>query len=905
MAGMLGVFQNLELRAVTFTRSRGWGADQSIVEAIVPANFDIVEPAGDTVARPINKPDPASITIDSAPPQAGREPTEDPTAARLEPFGYLMLGESIDGLEAQASQVQAGPWRFVVGPLFVAGVEEVKKATESGPRIVSIRLVDERYFWPRGLVGKWSFNRKLASGGWALDSHKPGSTQENPIPYSKREIAALCVAGLPRKPELAAAPSSWELEKIPTELPLWGRAVDCLAQLARGSGLEEPCLRLDGKVGLHVPGDGLLGYAEDGKGPNEKPIPPELVLWKEGAGQGKQAEPSWPEPWALVVGGERIATVAVDDCEPVLIFPPDNRVRPLDEDTIRKLTGGAYGIGWLQGFVLRPSAYQSNINVDPDTAALLADQAWKLWRLRGAVVRGEDEGGLQGFGPGPNAHLLPLRDRAETDESGRRLPAQVETFTFKPVHHALKGNPTVVRLNEVRKLASEVRETITPEVVLGRKNRVGTPSVLGSEDVGSLFALDPKKDAVVDVSLEEFQDALNSAREGDQWRGTPNGDAIASSLKELKLEEAKLEEEAGGLAGRDEMLLLAYEVLEAEEALEETARASGPIDSADPFRLEKALADPANKAIKDDLRRKLQSLVRKIGAERAERQEENREAETGLKPPERDENGRITKIYVASEEVGLVRYTNQLRKVDAGATVISEATGVIRTSDLAGIVVPDGVGDLSRAVFKPAPVRFVFGATMKPRVDIPPPRPEGTPTPDPRADEDPEKDSTNDLGDRPIVGGQNVIPSVLSDQESHYVTAWERVDRGQAAPRPLADCPLDQAVRLADRDLVELVQLNGSTNRGKLDDQAKAMAREAFSAPDVVKAERMIVGHLWPVQCDGVVRAVEIRTRFEGGVPCGYETLIATGGSSAPVPATVGDTTDKRRGGADREGLLS
>lgn len=895
MAGMVGTFQGLVLRSVTFTRSRGWGADTSVVEAIVPGGFDVEAPKLDTVVRAIDKPDLGAVEVDSAPPVAGREATLDPGANRLEPAGYLVLAESIDGLEAQESQIERGPWKLAIGPLFVRNVDEVKVSTGgidgttgAGPRIVRIELVDERYFWPRGVVSRWSFNRRIGSGKFALDAHKPGSTQENPIPYSKREIADMCAKALPRQPELAAAPAGWADQKGPVELPRWGRAADCLAQLAQGSGLEDPCLRLDGKIGLHEPGDGKLGFAPNGEGANTEDLPSSLVLWKDGGGDGRVSEPSWPEPFALVVGGERIATVAVDDAEPVLMLPPDNRIVPLNEKNVRTLTGGVYGLGWLARFVLRPSAYQSNVNIDPETAAILADQAWKLWRLRDVVRRADGELVDE---PGPNAHLLPLRDRAETDSSGRRLPAQVETYRFVPVHHALKGNPTLGRLNEVRRLASEVRETITPEVAAGKKKPANGSvlSTLDAKDVGSIFGNSGL------VSLEEFQDALNRAREMDQWRGTPNGDAISESLKTLALEQLQLEEEAGGFSGRDELLLAAYEVLEVEAQLEETDAASGPIDSGDPFRLSKALQDPANKAIKDALAAKLKALSEKIASEREEKR--TREEETGL-----------AFGVAASEDVGLVRYTNQRRKVDAGATVVSEAAGVIRTSDLAGLVSPDRVGDLSRAHFEPAPVRFVFGATMRPRVDVPPPPAGGSPTSDPTAGP-PADDSTNDLGDQAATGGQNSIPSVLSDQESYYVSGWERTGRGVATPKKVGGddgVPLDQAVRLEDPDLVELVALDGKSNRSKLDDLAQARAREAFSAPDVVRSRRLVVGHLWPVQCDGVVRAVEIRTRFEAGVPCGYETLIATGGSTAPVPAQVGDTVVGRGRGraAEREGLL-
>jgi len=79
MAGMVGTYQGLVLRSVTFTRSRGWGADTSVVEAIVPGGFDVKAPELDSVTRAIDKPDMGAGEVDSAPPGAGRGATLDPS----------------------------------------------------------------------------------------------------------------------------------------------------------------------------------------------------------------------------------------------------------------------------------------------------------------------------------------------------------------------------------------------------------------------------------------------------------------------------------------------------------------------------------------------------------------------------------------------------------------------------------------------------------------------------------------------------------------------------------------------------------------------------------------------------------------------------------------------------------
>lgn len=875
-AGLLGLFQGLPLRSVTIRRTRSWGGDRSELEAVVPAGFDVVVPQPRDLARAIDRPAPT-------------DPIEATGSNRLEALGYVHLSASIDGLPLQATQPHPGPWALVAGPCFVIRAEEVKRATSAaGPRTVKIVVVDERYFWARGVLERWSYNRKMASGVVALDSVRPDGKL-----FTRREVADAVVASLPRRPRLVAAPASWDADRAPLELARWGQAVEALAQLAAPAGLEDPCLRWDATVALHAAGDGLLGYAPDGKGPNSAPIPEGLILWKEGTGEGRVSEPAWPEDYVLVVGGERVASVAVDAWEPVLQLPPDGRYVPLDDETVVALTGRPeFNLEWLKRFVLRPAAYQSNPFLDPDVAALLAEQSWRLYRLRKAVVRrtsGLQLAEVKRDEPGPNAHLLPLLDRAETDGSGRRLAPQVETYHFVPVHHELQSNAELDELAEVRRQIARIRATITSGVLTGRDDRFSIKgkaffNLLSADDTIDGFDSIFKDSGVAPVSFAEFQGFVQRAREAEQYRGTPQGDRIAEELKRLGKQELELLEKAGGLAGQDELLEAAYALLDTEEDLRDLVGVS-----TNPNALREALERPENAAIRESLRLKLQDLMEKIAAERVEAQD--RAATTA---PEG------TAIVEAK---GLLRYVNRKRSIDTEARVESEQAGVIRTSRLAGHVTPDQVGDLSRASFVPAPVRVTFGAVLRPRVDVVSGR-AATPAPSSSPD-----DSTDDFGG--VLGpapAEDVVPEVLSDRETYYVAAFERRGQRRAVPIRVADAQLDRAVRLEEPNLVELVNLDGASNRNGLDDAAQRRAADAFDAPEVVRSRRICVAHLWPVNCDGIVSSVEIRTKFKGGVPVGFETVIETG--AAPNESVGPGRTIARppRPGngraAEREGLV-
>lgn len=253
----------------------------------------------------------------------------------------------------------------------------------------------------------------------------------------------------------------------------------------------------------------------------------------------------------------------------------------------------------------------------------------------------------------------------------------------------------------------------------------------------------------------------------------------------------------------------------------------------------------------------------------------------------------------------MVVIKNVDRREDTGAHIYDAQLGIVQTSERAVHVeldldafgkldsIPERPTNFSHAKAVPCPVRVTFGAVVRPRTDRPPSnRPRTgdhlTTTPaDPEAHCQPEP---------------NAVPEAVTDEESHYIAAYRRTGRGQGVRVPLEQVPRDQAVRLYDPEMVELVPLEGTGNRPALDEQAERMALTRFLAAEQVITTRTTLARPWPVNCDGLVSNVEIRMRFKDGAPCGFETTVTAGGQAPfarirPRPRTgTGD-------GAKREGM--
>lgn len=231
--GTYAAFSNVACFDVLFQRSRGWASDVTVVDI----------PASDVIT--LERPGPLSVRRPHASQVRGGTGAgllgPAPVPAQVPHEGYLHLAERVGG----------EVWSVDIGPLFVVRCEAVK--SPDGSQVVRYRLslVDERYFWPRGILPRWSYNRRRGDGTIAADSLRVDGQ-----PHTRREIAELAATSLFRRPRIAHAPDEWSTDRRAVEFEPFSTAVAALSQLATEDGLEEPCLRLDNTIALHHAGDG-------------------------------------------------------------------------------------------------------------------------------------------------------------------------------------------------------------------------------------------------------------------------------------------------------------------------------------------------------------------------------------------------------------------------------------------------------------------------------------------------------------------------------------------------------------------------------------------------------------------------------------------------------------------------
>lgn len=908
MAGTFATYQGLPLVACVYRNARGWSSPTTMVEILASSvTGPTIEPfASESELFPVQlvRGEPAAlpaVALDQEVRGGERDLGSSLFPRRLRPVGDLVVGEvSPDGTAYPHPPVR----------LYVIRSETVRASDGSPVERVRLTLADVRYFFANGVLKRWSFNRVLADGTVARDSLGPDGK-----PLSRAQVAAELAASLPGRPELAGTPGRWDDDHGPLELPPFGAAMPALAGLVARAGLEEPCLRLDGRIALHAAGDGRVAATPpDGRGENTVEIPAGLVLSKDGQGRGRVVEPGYPVETVLVVGGPRVASVAVDDWEPVLVLP-DGRVFPLTSAFLRELTGKArFDIPWLQRFVLQPAAYQGDPDLDPDVAALLADQAWRMWRLPGAEVEdeptdeavvpapntnaeGETPGGAgvpdvlrqDGDGnlpsqrvrrPGRNAHLLPLLNRAETS-GGRRLAPLVQCYSFAAVHVRLRGSPGDEKLtalwNEIGKLRANPPPT---EFTVGNTARRGHLSVTDLlKNDAPLETLNSKA-----VTVEQLQRALDRVREIQSFRERPGGKFYADTLLDLTKRQIAAAEEAGGPAGASQVFEAAIHLFEAEDQIADQV-AGVRSDVVSQEQLDATLA--ANDSIRQALLTQIRPLLKEAEAARIAR------ADLVQTVGEAGANGKAFGLVVYGNRPVSRPGEPKVRPTDVHAQVVDAEAGIVRTSTLAGHVVADdptivAPSDLSHASFVPRPVRVVFGAVVRPRIDL-------LPGERPR--------TVSGVAAVQVGGGDNVIPVALTDRETLYVSAWRRTGRGAVEQIPVEAAPLERARSLREPDLVELVVLDGTSNRARLDEEARKAAAEHADVPDLVPSTRTLLARAWPINCDGVVAEVTITMRTKDNAPCGFETLVVTGSSAAPfVDPTVTRVRSPRGDAAGRVG---
>ncbi len=953
--GTIATYQGIGLTRCTFQRTRGYGSTGTVVELHLDPGFTL---------EPFKLEDLFRSALATAPVALG--PSAVRARKKLSAYGHLVMKETVRDVVHEHPPVL----------LFVVRAEEVRRSDGSPTGRFRLSLEDVRYFFARGLLKRWSYNRHRADGTVALDSVKPNGDR-----YTKGEVAQAAARALPGAPKLAAYPSRWDQDQSSQDFPRFGGAAAALARLSAKAGLEDLCLRLDGDVALHTAGDGLLGYAPGGKGANSQPFPKEVVLSKNGQGRGKTLEPGYPEEFILVAGGERVVTVAVDDWEPVLQFP-GGLVRKLDEALMRNLTNGKFGLDWLSRFVLQPTAYQHHPDVDSDVAELLADQAWQLYRLPGVEVESAAASPAHGqssslfnqaaelaqeradadvkvTGPGPNAHLLPILPRAETVH-GRRQAPLVEAYSFTTEHVKLRGSPGQQALEAVRREIARLRANVPTTSNVPLQPRGGAAEL----QAGDVFRGAEDRLAARGVRIADIDAALRRVREIESFRSKSSaGPGFADQLMKLTREQIQAEEQVGAEGGRTEIFDAAVAIFETEKQIREDA-AAGILPDADTT----IFGTFTSEGLRDALFRReasRQALISRIEpllvrAER-EREERRKRIETTGSPGAGEDFGLVvlSNRPVAKQSVevrgpdltglegdarseaiatGGTPVSTPLptpRAVDGAARVVDAEAGLVRLSGLGGHVAPDGASDPSHAHFVPRAVRVTFGVKLRPRVDKPPPFDGFEVTVE--AVQDVIVEETGDAvsaelqrlhaqneaagvtlrqaieRDRSALiavqpgGGQSVISDALSDQESWYAAAFRRTGRGEVEQVQVDTVPLDRAVRVEEPDFVELVKLDGTSNRADLDAAAHRIAQERANVPDVVESMRVVLARPWPVQCDGVVSSVTITLREKDGVPCGFETVVTTGTTGTPPigerRTQVRPSSPNDARGARREGM--
>ena len=786
-----------------------------------------------------------------------------PNPGRLLWQGTLVLGET--------EQATGDPIVVVIGPLYVVKIDSVRSADDGSVSRLRVTLADVRFLFDRGAMDRWSFNRLRGDGTTARDSLQPDGN-----PWTVRLIADRVVRSVYGAQVLGRTPATWDAGAGPVEFPPFPAGLEALAQLVKDRNVEPPCLEWGGAISFYEPGEGRVGYAPIGTGPNTLDLPPDHVLSLRGSGRGYTIQPGYPPDYVRVVGGERVQTVAVDDCSFVLHLPTG--IVPLTDERVQALTKGILTLGTLAVWILGPRTHQGIPGVPREVSELLAAQAWRLVRVARVTVPGTAAGPLgsteeAGEEPGPYAHLLPLQERAET-VGGRRLPVTAETYTYAPAHFAYQDTPEAeVRYRTIRALA-ELRLQIVATSPQGDPWRKRTS--LASR-------VSPPPDAMVGLFGEanRFTSADDLARGLSQARLLYEiGQVNAKQASDYESLLTKLEE-AGGRTEWADVLAMGKAVEEFER--KQYARVglfSGPSSNQDALRDASASDVATLKAV-------LQQKIKDIEAKRFDRA---------------TREGNDVANQTGTKRRTAVLHENLPRSTDAAAVVYDAALGIVKLSRLPGWLENPAVADPAASKFVPKPVRLIFGSTVRPRTDVP----LGSPPPAPL---------TGSNG-----GGKTRVPLIPATDQATWFTRTYR--RGGNLPILVPDKDLDEgaqgqnaaARRIRQRivtlrypRLVELIPLEITVegNVAALDRSAFDAAAAAMRRLVVVEDSRLVLARPWLVQCDGVVAGVRIVMRQDGK---GFETHVVTGNRSVELepfrtrerPRTVRRDRDD---GARREGL--
>ena len=803
-------------------------------------------------------------------------------------------------------------------PCYVVAVEVVKWHNVDNPATLRLRFADARYLWDRGVLTRWSFNRLRADRSIAADSLNPSTG----LPWNLFDAAAKVAADFPLAHELSHAPKDFASSTPQLDLPPGSQPIFGLATIVREHNLLAPCLRWDNSLALHRAGDGQLGWGKD----NAKPFPEGYFPNLTGTEQGYRIEPTFRPEFVIVQGGPKVVTVAMDNAEPVLEDEAGN-LEPITDDLIRRLTGGRFGLTWLHEVVLQPEDLQAIPGLSEGVQTIVKDQAYRLYRVPGVEVDSEvplqvvdQETGELVDSPdrfvkkaGPHAHLLPVLPRAESTGAGRLAPT-VETFAYGPVHRAVRGSMTEEELQALeidKQLARQkaaIQAFIRGEDVNGETTVLGAVASvfqgqgdpweggrigglqLGPEVVAALLrhAQEVNRSEGNDqeaifylVSKEEFFALLKTARIVERIKEVSPG--AASERAKLLTQKYTLRDVFSPDPGWGPIFTLCLRIAALETQLNERRnRLVGAVRSSTEDRASETLAESPD--LNESIVSEVLKVARAVTAERRKRQllTDVGAVNQGTTTPIVAFQNKFSRSFVS---VDGGREERIVRDVDTGATLVDPKRGLFKVSRLPGHLVDPGVPVDEASTFVPKPVRLIFGAVARPRVDEIVP---GRPT------------------------GDAARATVASDAESLYESWWERtgagalnkVDPARLSPARYAEIRR-QAIPLQRPDLFELVPLEGRSNVDELDKEARPAAGAMLEGAERIESAAWTVARPFAVECDGVVSAVTVRSR-PGGL--GIETVIETGDEpilSEPLRTSTRQQPRFKQGDPSREGGVS
>jgi hypothetical protein len=950
----LATFAGLVCSDVRFLRTRGYDADVSVVEIPVvnfPDGLELRAARAGEVGGDIKRivPDAARLLA--------KGPLEPLNQSRMEIFaGTLCMFEAAGGVLYD----KCPP----IHPLYVTNVERVRASKKGGVARMRVTLVDERYFWGRGHLFRHSYNRVRADNTLAPDSVRADGSAYS-LAQICDEVAAAMIRGpklaeVPeawkaRKPPLELPPVGppgvglSELVRMGGAEPPCLRLDGSLAFHRLGDGRVGWALGGAGRNTQDLPPDLRLwkqgtgeGYSIELSYPDDYVIvrgkervqtvrlddaEPVLVLQIPSANPDRAAADR--EIAGAPAGRQRVEDVdGADDFE---LGP--QRVLPLTDPVVRALTSNRLNLAALRRWVMQPRIYQDAVGLEDRIARVLRDQAWRLWRIPKVVIY-DDALGVTGAGqatpaeqkrldelrevmattqfrgtrrdaltelqkiregiearaaaavkalgndvlnpaskPGPNANLLPLLACAETVD-GRRVPLVAHTYRHRARHTVLVGKGEVSlrgtrarqRMNEIEREANTVADLKQEQPVrAGGSVQLSDPGRLTLEQLGAAAVQDSG------ATLEDFRRAVEQMRMIERMRALDGALATAyeqelrtaaeatsqirgtSDVALLDLAKKAVAFEESIRAGADEIDVEGGYNLSAQELL---TGAIGTLTTATQNDVEKAQRRAAT------FRQSIQTELRAIAARRDQQRQQSRSgvAQEDTIPPEH----------------GPIFIQNLPRTRDHGARVYSSELGIFEVSSLPGHITPPGSPEPACSEFVPMPVAVTFGAVVRPKP-----------------------------GDSHRTGERKDRLGDLADEVTWFIRCFKRGPNvGDAIPLPSI-----RAVPPGEGTVIpipenELVPIHGEGNTKALEEEAFELARERFRVKPRVESASYVVARPWPVNCDGVVRGIEIVMRPGGK---GFETRISVGGGtwdrvrgrSRLRPRPARDVDD----GRNREGL--